>query len=66
MQACAMPEQEDDDESGRQTRGLAALALLLAIALIALYLFVHLRREGEIEDCLMAGRTNCDALIQSR
>jgi hypothetical protein len=56
----------DDDESARQTRGLAALALLLAIALAALFLFMRLKREGEIEDCLMAGRTNCNALIDSR
>jgi len=61
-----MGEREDDDESGRQTRGLAALALLLAIAVIALYLFVHLHREGEIENCLMAGRTNCGALTEGR
>lgn len=52
-----------DDDSGRQTRSLAGLAVVLALAVAALFLVQHLRREGQIEDCLMAGRSNCDALI---
>ena len=52
-----------DDESDRQTRSLAALAIVLALAVAALFLVQHLKREGQIEDCLMAGRSNCDALI---
>ena len=56
----------DDEERNRQTRSLAALALVLALAVGALYLVQHLRREGEIEDCLLAGRRNCDALTQGR
>ena len=65
-QAQSMRDRQDDDEGNRQTRSLAALALLLALALIALSLIIRLRHEGEIEDCLMAGRTNCDALIDTR
>ena len=50
-------------EADRQTKALAALALIIALALVALFVVQHLRREGQIEDCLLAGRANCDALI---
>jgi len=55
-----------DDDGARQTRALAALAIVLALAVAALFLVQHLKREGEIEDCLMAGRSNCDALIKAQ
>jgi hypothetical protein len=55
-----------DEDAERQTRALAGLAIVLALAVAALFLVQHLKREGEIEDCLMAGRTNCDALIEGR
>ena len=53
-----------DEDPDRQTRSLAGLAIVLALAVAALFLVQHLRRESQIEDCLMAGRSNCDALIQ--
>jgi hypothetical protein len=31
---------------------------------VALIVVQHLRREGQIEDCLLAGRSNCNALIE--
>ena len=52
-----------DDDSERQTRSLAGLAVVLALAVAALFLVQHLKRESDIEDCLLAGRSNCDALI---
>lgn len=52
----------DDDK--RQTNALAGLAIALALAVGALFLVQHLRREGTVEDCLMAGRTNCDAPVE--
>lgn len=58
-----MNDRGDKDDSERQTRSLAGLAVVLALAVAALFLVQHLRREGQIEDCLMAGRSNCDALI---
>jgi hypothetical protein len=51
-------------EADRQSKALAALALIIALALVALIVVQHLRREGQIEDCLLAGRSNCDALIE--
>jgi hypothetical protein len=56
----------DEDESRRETRGLAALAVVLALALAASYLVDRLRKEGALEDCLLAGRANCDALLDDR
>jgi hypothetical protein len=64
-----MPKKPDRDdirsqqEADRQTKALAGLALIIALALIALFVVEHLRREGQIEDCLLAGRSNCDLLI---
>jgi hypothetical protein len=55
-----------DEQAERQTRALAGLAIVLALAVAALFLVQHLRREGQIEDCLMAGRSNCDALIKGQ
>jgi hypothetical protein len=58
-----MRRNRDDDDEARRTLGLIALALVLGLALAASYLVERLRREGQIEDCLLAGRSNCDALV---
>lgn len=55
--------EDEEEESNRQTRSLAALAIVLALALAALFFIHHLKRAGDLQDCLMAGRTNCDKLI---
>ena len=60
------PEHDDvrrQQESDRQTKALAGLALILALALLALIVVQRLRAEGQIEDCLLSGRSNCDVLI---
>ncbi|HUH84474.1 MAG TPA: hypothetical protein VLX85_07675 [Stellaceae bacterium] len=56
---------DDEDDDDRATRSLAALAVVLFLALVALYIIVRLRERGEIEDCLMRGRTNCAPVIIS-
>ena len=56
----------EDEETDRRTRGLAALAIILFLALVASYLIQSLRKEGEIEDCLLAQRLNCDSLVDAR
>ncbi|HKW52080.1 MAG TPA: hypothetical protein VJO12_00190 [Stellaceae bacterium] len=64
-----MPKKTDRDdarsqqEADRQTKALAGLAIVLALAIVALVVVQHLRRQGQIEDCLLAGRANCDVLI---
>jgi hypothetical protein len=60
--------QEEDDErrdAERQTKALSGLALILALAVVGFYLVVHLHKIGQIEDCLLAQRSNCDALLSS-
>jgi hypothetical protein len=57
---------ERDEDANRQTRSLAGLAVILALAVVAIFLIQHLRRESQIEDCLMARHANCDALIQNQ
>jgi len=52
-----------EEDEARQTRGLMAVALVLGLALAASVLVERLRKEGQIEDCLFAGRTNCDAIV---
>ena len=56
-------EQEDHD---RQTNSLAALAVLLALVVIGLFLVRVLRTEQKVEDCLLAGRSNCDLMLSQR
>jgi hypothetical protein len=60
------PEADDDEERARRTSGLAGVAIVLFLALLGSYLIASLRKEGEIEDCLLAQRSNCDALIHAR
>jgi len=51
-------------DAARQTTSLAALAVALALVVGGLFLAQTLRRSAAAEDCLMAGRINCDRLIQ--
>ena len=56
-------DEDEDDDGQRQTRGLMALVVVLSLALAASYLIERFRQDGRIEDCLFAGRSNCDALV---
>lgn len=53
-----------EQDTSRQTASLAALAVALVLVIFGLFLVQTLRRGAQIEDCLMAGRINCDRLIQ--
>lgn len=50
-----------DDHQDGPNRRLAALAgLLIALLVVAaIFLVQALRRESQLEDCLMSGRRNC-------
>ena len=57
---------EDDGgdwDAERQTKALAGLAFVLALAILGIYLVIHLQKIGQVEDCLLAHHTNCDALL---
>ena len=53
--------QEAED---RLTASLAGLAMALALVVLGLFLADHLRTQARLEDCLLAGRTNCTAQPQ--
>lgn len=54
----------DDDREGddRRTASLAGLAVILLLALIALFLVRELSKVSRIQDCVMQQRTNCAPL----
>jgi len=54
-----------DEDAERQTKALAGLALILALALLGSYLIIQLRAVAQLEDCLLAQRDNCDSLINA-
>ena len=47
----------------RQTGGLVGIVVVLLILIGGLFLVQQLRSAARIEDCLMAGRMNCDVLV---
>ena len=51
------------DDANRQTTGLLGLAMVLALVVVSFYLIKHLHAVGAVEDCLLAGHTNCDLLV---
>jgi hypothetical protein len=55
--------EEEDEEANRLTASLAGLAAALFLLVIGLHVVHHLATKAAIEDCLMAGRINCDALV---
>jgi hypothetical protein len=48
--------QEADE---RRTAALIGLIIVLALAIAGIVLFRELRKNAQLEDCLMSGRTNC-------
>lgn len=50
-------------EENRLTASLAGLAVALMLVVAGLFLIQHLRDKARIEDCLMSGRLNCDAML---
>jgi len=54
----------DEDAANRQTASLAGIAITLLLLVIGLFLVRQLHHKSIVEDCLMAGRTQCDWLVQ--
>lgn len=48
----------------RVTASLAGLALALALVVLCLFLTDHLRRMDRLQDCLLAGRTDCASAVR--
>jgi hypothetical protein len=53
--------QPPDDQGGERSRAGAVIGLIVILLLVvaAVYLVNALRRESNLEDCLMSGRSNC-------
>lgn len=59
-------EQKSAETAERQTASLAGIVIVLLLLVGGLFLVQQLRRSTSIEDCLLAGRANCDALVAGR
>jgi hypothetical protein len=53
-------------DSNRQTMALGSVALLLALVVVSLIVIRNLRRQVELQDCMMVGMTHCEVVIASR
>lgn len=56
-------DESDDKTAQRQTASLAGIVVILLLLVGGLFLVQQLRTAARIEDCLMAGRRNCDTLV---
>lgn len=56
--------EEDDEAANRRTASLAGVAVTLLLLAVGLFLVRELHAKAAIEDCLMAGRMQCDWLVQ--
>ncbi len=55
-----------NEQEGRVTSSLAGLAFVLVLVIVGLLLVRVLKKQSELEDCLMSGRTNCAPIETSR
>ncbi len=51
------------EDSDRQTASLAGLAVTLLVIVICVFLMKQLHAKSAVEDCLLAGRSNCDLIL---
>ncbi len=56
---------QEEEAANRQTASLGGVAITLLLLVLGLFLVHELHAKGLVEDCLMAGRTNCDSLVTS-
>ncbi len=57
------PPEDQQDAADRQTASLAGLAVVLLLVVVGLFLVRTLHQKTAIEDCLLSGRRNCDAIV---
>jgi hypothetical protein len=58
-----LDEIEDQAAADRQTASLAGVAVTLLLVVAGLFLVHVLHDKAVIEDCLLSGRSNCDAVL---
>ncbi len=59
------PSQKDDlPQPENQRSPWVGLGVVAALIVVGFFLTMVLQRQGRIEDCLLAHRRNCDALVK--
>ena len=58
-----MTDADMQEAADRQTASLGGVAITLVLLILGLLLVRQLHTKAAIEDCLMAGRINCDLLV---
>ena len=53
---------DDPDQGGNRRGALAGLAIAVALLAIGVWLAHELTAASRMQDCLMSGRTNCNAI----
>jgi hypothetical protein len=48
-----------EDDAARRTAALMGFIVILVLAIAGVVLVRELRNKANLEDCLMAGRSNC-------
>jgi uncharacterized membrane protein len=60
-----LDEVEDQAAADRQTASLAGIAITLLLLVVGLFLVHQLHNKAVVEDCLLSGRSNCDAVLSN-
>ena len=55
--------EDEQAEANRVTVSLAGLAFALLLVVVGLFLVQQLASKAKLEDCLLSGRRNCDAMM---
>lgn len=55
----AMQPPDDDPEPDSRRPALIGLLVVFVLVVVAYFLVTALRKNGQMEDCLMSGRRNC-------
>ena len=58
-----LSDEEAQEEANRQTASLAGVAITLLLLVVGVFLVHALQAKSAVEDCLLAGRSNCDVLL---
>lgn len=58
--------EDEDMAANRVTASLAGLAFALLLVVGGLFLLRGLTEKSRVEDCLLAGRINCDRVLLPR
>ncbi len=63
IQRLPLSRDEEQELADRKTASLAGLAVTLLVVVAGLYVMHQLAVTTAVEDCLLAGRSNCDVLV---